>query len=137
MLTARTAYLPSISTFVKVTALGPKNFYLISDSPPVTLSTTVRKRSPFWIPIWRISYSFISQSLIEEGTADGKSLIVTYSKQLSGSRERTLTVVSSQAKNRNLYLNLPSYISPISIASIEGRYFYFYIFRLTRINYSF
>lgn len=108
MLTARIAYLPSISTLVKFTALGPRNFYLISDSPPVTLSTTVLKRSPFCIPICRISYSFISQSLIDDGTAEGKSLIVTYSKQLSGSSESTLTVVSSQAKNKNLYLNLPS-----------------------------
>jgi hypothetical protein len=46
--------------------------------------------------------------LIEEGKDDGISLMVTYSKLLSGSRDKTLTVVSSQAKNKNLYLNLPS-----------------------------
>jgi hypothetical protein len=50
----------------------------------------------------------ISQSLIDEGTYEDKSLIDTYSKQLSGSRESTLTVLSSQAKNKNRYLNLPS-----------------------------
>ena len=93
---------------MRFTGLGPKNFYLNSPKFPVTLSTTDLNKIPFYIPMCKISYPLIWHSLIDEGNDDGISLIVTYSRLLSGSRDKTLTVVSSQAKNKNLYLNLPS-----------------------------
>jgi hypothetical protein len=100
--------------------LIPRNLVLLSESTPVTLSTTVLSKTPLSSPICKNNYCCEISSLwkftieTESGVA-GSAYIDILVRQDSGSRDIIFTVLSMNPTAKNLHLFLPSGTSPISI----------------------